>query len=98
VLDGVVSGACALVGQRITFRAPDWWLAGHRSSEPAHALALTRLSLEPLLDLGLRLGEGTGALLAVPIVKAAAVTLAEMATFREAGVSDRQEADPAATG
>lgn len=91
VLDGVVSGACALVAQRVTFRVADWWLAGHRSSEPAHALALNRLSLEPLLDLGLRLGEGTGALLAVPIVKAAAATLAEMATFGEAGVSERDD-------
>ena len=91
VLDGVVSGACALVAQRVTFRAADWWVAGHVSSEPAHALALSRLSLEPLLDLGLRLGEGTGALLAVPFVKAAAATLAEMATFDEAGVADRDD-------
>jgi nicotinate-nucleotide--dimethylbenzimidazole phosphoribosyltransferase len=97
VLDGVVSGACALVAQRVTFRAADWWLAGHRSSEPAHGLALKRLSLEPLLDLGLRLGEGTGALLAVPIVKAAAATLAEMATFGEAGVSDRDDHDTPTT-
>ena len=95
VLDGVVSGACALVAQRVAFRAADWWVAGHLSSEPAHALALNRLSLVPLLDLGLRLGEGTGALLAVPIVKAAAATLAEMATFGEAGVSDRDDADTA---
>ena len=97
VLDGVVSGACALVAQRVAFRAADWWLAGHLSSEPAHKLALNRLSLEPLLDLGLRLGEGTGALLAVPIVKAAAATLAEMATFVDAGVSDRDVVDPATT-
>jgi nicotinate-nucleotide--dimethylbenzimidazole phosphoribosyltransferase len=97
VLDGVVSGACALVAQRVTFRAADWWVAGHRSSEPAHALALNRLSLEPLLDLGMRLGEGTGALLAVPLVKAAAATLAEMATFGEAGVSDRDAVDPPTT-
>jgi nicotinate-nucleotide--dimethylbenzimidazole phosphoribosyltransferase len=93
VLDGVVSGACALVGQRVAFRAADWWVAGHVSSEPAHVLALNRLSLDPLLDLGLRLGEGTGALLAVPVVTAAAATLAEMATFEEAGVSDRDDHD-----
>ncbi|MEP6759820.1 MAG: nicotinate-nucleotide--dimethylbenzimidazole phosphoribosyltransferase [Sporichthyaceae bacterium] len=91
VLDGVVSGACALVAQRVAFRSADWWIAGHLSSEPAHALALSRLSLEPLLDFGLRLGEGTGALLAVPVVKAAAAILAEMATFDEAGVSDRDQ-------
>ncbi|MGH8969822.1 MAG: nicotinate-nucleotide--dimethylbenzimidazole phosphoribosyltransferase [Actinomycetes bacterium] len=89
VLDGLMSTACALVGQRVTFRAVDWWQAGHRSTEPAHAIALDRLSLDPLLDLGLRLGEGTGALLAVPLLKAAAATLAEMATFDEAGVTDR---------
>jgi len=89
VLDGVVAGACALVAQRVTFRSVDWWTAGHLSSEPAHALALHRLSLDPLLDLRLRLGEGSGALLAVPLVKAAAAVLAEMATFDEAGVSVR---------
>lgn len=89
MLDGVVSGACALVAQRIAFRSADWWLAGHRSTEPAHGKALDRLALEPLLDMGLRLGEGSGALLAVPFLRAAAATLAEMATFDEAGVSDR---------
>ena len=89
VLDGVVSGACALIAHRIAFRASDWWVAGHRSTEPAHALALERLALTPLLDQELRLGEGTGALLAVPIIHAAQATLAQMATFAEAGVSDR---------
>ena len=89
VLDGVMSAASALVAQRVAFRAVDWWVAGHLSSEPAHALALHRLSLKPLLDLDLRLGEGSGALLAVPLLKAAAATMAEMATFDEAGVSDR---------
>lgn len=87
LLDGVMSAACALVAHRICFRAADWWLAGHRSVEPAHKTALDRLSLEPILSLGLRLGEGTGALLAVPVLQAAAATLAEMSTFEEAGVS-----------
>ncbi|MGN6330145.1 MAG: nicotinate-nucleotide--dimethylbenzimidazole phosphoribosyltransferase [Motilibacteraceae bacterium] len=90
VLDGVVSGAAALLAQRISFRSVDWWLAGHRSTEPAHAKALERLALEPLLDYQLRLGEGTGALLAVPLLRAAQATLAEMATFEQAGVSDRE--------
>lgn len=90
VLDGVVSGACALVVQRISFRAVDWLLAGHRSTEPAHAKALDRLSLTPVVDFGLRLGEGTGALVALPVLRAAGATLAEMATFDEAGVSDRE--------
>ncbi|MDP9394677.1 MAG: nicotinate-nucleotide--dimethylbenzimidazole phosphoribosyltransferase [Actinomycetota bacterium] len=89
VLDGVVSGACALVAHRISYRAPDWWVAGHRSTEPAHTKALERLSLTPVIDYGLRLGEGTGALLAVPVLVAAQATLAEMATFDQAGVSDK---------
>lgn len=89
ILDGVVSGACALVAHRIAHNTKHWWLAGHRSTEPAHRRALERLDLEPVLDLGLRLGEGTGALTALPVVQAAALTLAEMATFDEAGVSDR---------
>ena len=70
-------------------RRKEWWLAGHRSAEPAHTCGLSRLQLEPLLDYGMRLGEGTGALLALPVLRAAAATLAEMATFDEAGVSDR---------
>jgi nicotinate-nucleotide--dimethylbenzimidazole phosphoribosyltransferase len=89
LLDGLVSGACALVAHRIAHTAKGWWLAGHRSTEPAHARALERLGLEPVIDLGLRLGEGTGALVALPILQAAAATLAEMATFDEAGVSDK---------
>ncbi|MGH8869381.1 MAG: nicotinate-nucleotide--dimethylbenzimidazole phosphoribosyltransferase [Actinomycetes bacterium] len=93
VLDGVVSGACALVAQRIAYRAPRWWLAGHRSPEPAHALALRRLDLTPVVDFGMRLGEGTGALLAVPVLAAAGDTLREMATFDEAGVSDKDVSD-----
>jgi nicotinate-nucleotide--dimethylbenzimidazole phosphoribosyltransferase len=90
LLDGVVSGACALLAHRIAHHSKYWWLAGHRSTEPAHARALERLQLDPVLDLGLRLGEGTGALTALPLVQAAALTLAEMATFDEAGVSDRE--------
>jgi nicotinate-nucleotide--dimethylbenzimidazole phosphoribosyltransferase len=90
VLDGVVSAACALVAQRAAFRAVDWWLAGHRSTEPAHALALDRLGLDPVLDLGLGLGEGAGALLAVPLLRAAGAALADLATFEEAEVSNRE--------
>lgn len=56
ILDGVVSAACALVGQRVAFRAPDWWLAGQRSGEPAQAKALDRMALEPLLDHGVTVG------------------------------------------
>jgi nicotinate-nucleotide--dimethylbenzimidazole phosphoribosyltransferase len=78
ILDGVVSAACALVGQRVAFRAPDWWLAGQRSGEPAQAKALDRMALEPLLDHGVTVGEGAGALLALPLVQAAASLAAEL--------------------
>lgn len=78
VLDGVVSAACALVGQRIAFRAPDWWLAASRSGEPGQAKALDRMALEPLLDQGVKVGEGAGALLALPLVLAAAALAAEL--------------------
>ena len=91
LLDGVVVGAAALVAHRLGYRSRQWWLAGHLSTEPAHARALDRLDLEPLVDFGLRLGEGTGALVALPVLQAAAATLAQMATFDEAGVSDREE-------
>lgn len=78
ILDGVVTAACALVGQRIAFRAPDWWLAGHTGGEPGQAKALDRMALEPLLDQGVRVGEGAGALLALPLVQAAAALAAEL--------------------
>ncbi|MFJ5777399.1 nicotinate-nucleotide--dimethylbenzimidazole phosphoribosyltransferase [Streptomyces sp. NPDC093094] len=78
VLDGVVGAACALVGQRIAFRAPDWWLAGQLSGEPAQAKALDRMALEPLLDQGVTVGEGVGALLALPLVRSAAALAAEL--------------------
>jgi nicotinate-nucleotide--dimethylbenzimidazole phosphoribosyltransferase len=91
VLDGIVSAAAALAAHRYCPAASAWWLAGHRSTEPAQPAALSAIGLEPLVDLGLRLGEGTGALLAVPLLRAAAATLGEMATFDEAGVSDRDD-------
>ncbi|MEW2399203.1 nicotinate-nucleotide--dimethylbenzimidazole phosphoribosyltransferase [Streptomyces sp. NPDC046862] len=78
ILDGVVSAACALVGQRVAFRAPDWWLAGQNSGEPAQAKALDRMAIEPLLDHGVAVGEGAGALLALPLVQAAAALAAEL--------------------
>ncbi|MEU6216224.1 nicotinate-nucleotide--dimethylbenzimidazole phosphoribosyltransferase [Streptomyces sp. NPDC047022] len=78
ILDGVVSAACALVAQRVAFRAPDWWLAGQSSGEPAQAKALDRMALEPLLDHGVTVGEGAGALLALPLVRAAAALSAEL--------------------
>ncbi|UGY90971.1 nicotinate-nucleotide--dimethylbenzimidazole phosphoribosyltransferase [Streptomyces gobiensis] len=83
ILDGVVSAACALVAQRVAFRAPDWWLAGQDSGEPAQAKALDRMGLEPLLDHGVTVGEGTGALLALPLVQAAAALAAELPELPE---------------
>ncbi|MBU3870651.1 nicotinate-nucleotide--dimethylbenzimidazole phosphoribosyltransferase [Streptomyces sp. 4503] len=78
ILDGVVSAACALVAQRVAFRAPDWWLAGQASGEPGQEKALDRIALTPLLDHGVTVGEGTGALLALPLVQAAAALHAEL--------------------
>ncbi|WP_414941099.1 nicotinate-nucleotide--dimethylbenzimidazole phosphoribosyltransferase [Amycolatopsis sp. cmx-11-51] len=78
VLDGVFSGAAALVARGIAPGAEQWWLAGHRSTEPSQAYALQALDLEPILDLGLRLGEGSGAVQAVPTLRAARAILADM--------------------
>jgi nicotinate-nucleotide--dimethylbenzimidazole phosphoribosyltransferase len=88
VLDGFITGAAALVAARLAPHAVDAMVAAHRSPEPGHALVLEALGLEPLLDLGLRLGEGSGAVLALPLLDAAFAILNEMATFVEAGVTD----------
>jgi nicotinate-nucleotide--dimethylbenzimidazole phosphoribosyltransferase len=88
LLDGVVVTAAALVADRLAPGARAWWQAGHRSAEPAHALALEHLRLVPIVDLGMRLGEGTGAAVALSVLRAAVATLASMATFEEANVSD----------
>ncbi|QNJ91298.1 nicotinate-nucleotide--dimethylbenzimidazole phosphoribosyltransferase [Mycolicibacterium fluoranthenivorans] len=88
LLDGVVVTAAALIADLLAPGAQAWWQAGHRSTEPAHTLALDHLGLAPIVDLGMRLGEGTGAAVALPVVRAAVATLASMATFDEAGVSD----------
>lgn len=89
VLDGLIAGAAALVARALAPASVDACVAGHRSAEPGHAVALEALALSPLVDLGLRLGEGTGALLALPIVCAAARALGEMATFDSAGVTGK---------
>ncbi|PSL56469.1 nicotinate-nucleotide-dimethylbenzimidazole phosphoribosyltransferase [Saccharothrix carnea] len=87
ILDGVVVGAAAVVAEELAPGARDWWVAGHRSVEPAHTLALGHLSLEPLLEFDMRLGEGSGAVAALPLVVMATRILAEMATFDSAGIS-----------
>ncbi|GAA2799344.1 nicotinate-nucleotide--dimethylbenzimidazole phosphoribosyltransferase [Saccharopolyspora taberi] len=86
LLDGVVVGAAAMVAEELAPGARQWWLAGHRSAEPGGTLVLDHLDLSPVLDLQMRLGEGSGALTALPVVTAAVRVLAEMATFAEAGV------------
>ncbi len=87
VLDGLIAGAAALVAAALTPGVVDYCIPSHRSAEQGHAIALRHLGLSPLLELDLRLGEGTGALLAMPLIEAAVRLLNEMATFGEAGVS-----------
>jgi nicotinate-nucleotide--dimethylbenzimidazole phosphoribosyltransferase len=89
LLDGVNAGAAALAAAAFAPEARGRWVAGHRSAEPGHQLALAHLGLDPLLDLGMRLGEGTGALLALPVLQAAAQALQDVATFDAAGVTDK---------
>jgi nicotinate-nucleotide--dimethylbenzimidazole phosphoribosyltransferase len=87
VLDGFITGAAALVAVAIAPNLGPRLIASHRSAEPGHRVVLEQLRLEPLLDLDLRLGEGSGAALALPLIRAATRVLAEMATFDSAGVS-----------
>jgi nicotinate-nucleotide--dimethylbenzimidazole phosphoribosyltransferase len=86
VLDGLAVGAAALVACRLCPAVRDYLVAGHRSAEPAHALVLRELGLEPLLDLRLRLGEASGAALAIPLLDLAARLHREMGRFADAGV------------
>ncbi len=89
ILDGVIAGSAALVAQALSVDAVDHCFAGHRSVEPGHRTALEKLGLRPLVDLDLRLGEGSGAALAFPLVRSAALILDEMATFDSAGVANK---------
>lgn len=90
LIDGFISTAAALVAHRIAPDCADYMIASHRSVEQGHRVALDHLGKRPLLDLDLRLGEGTGAALAMPIVEAAVRILTEMATFEEASVSQAE--------
>jgi nicotinate-nucleotide--dimethylbenzimidazole phosphoribosyltransferase len=85
LLDGLMSVACALTADRMEPGASAWYAAGHRSTEPAQSLALAKMGLEPLLDLGLRLGEGSGAVAAVPVVRSAVALLRVVALLSELG-------------
>ncbi|MBY3553326.1 nicotinate-nucleotide--dimethylbenzimidazole phosphoribosyltransferase [Modestobacter lapidis] len=89
LLDGVIAGSAALVAAALCPPAMQHALAGHVSAEPGHAVALRALGLRPLLGLDLRLGEGTGALLAAPLVAGAARALQDVATFDSAGVTQK---------
>lgn len=92
VLDGFIASAAALLAVGLCPAARSYLIASHRSAEIGHGVALRALGLRPLFDLDLRLGEGSGAALAFPMIEAAARVLDEMATFAEAGVSDRDAA------
>ncbi len=94
ILDGVIAGASALVAAAMAPEVVAACVAGHRSAEPGHAAALRHLELRPLVDLELRLGEGTGALLALPIVQSSVRVLHDVATFDAAGVTDKTDASP----
>ncbi|MGY1806045.1 nicotinate-nucleotide--dimethylbenzimidazole phosphoribosyltransferase [Blastococcus sp. SYSU D00669] len=89
LLDGVIAGSAALVAAALCPAALEHALAGHTSAEPGHGLALRALGLRPLLGLDLRLGEGTGALLALPLAQSAARALRDVATFDSAGVTEK---------
>lgn len=91
IVDGFISGAAMLIAHALCPIARDYMIASHRSAEKGHGIVLSHLNLLPLLELDMRLGEGSGAVLAMPIVEAAAACLSEMATFGEAGVSDRDD-------
>ncbi|MEN8708201.1 MAG: nicotinate-nucleotide--dimethylbenzimidazole phosphoribosyltransferase [Nocardioides marinisabuli] len=85
LLDGLMSVACALTAERIAPGTAAWCVAGHRSPEPAQTLALAHLGLDPLLDLGMRLGEGSGAVAAVPLLRSAVALLNDVALLSDLG-------------
>ena len=91
VVDGFISGAAALIASTLCPNSRLYFIASHNSVEPGHNIGLSAMGLKPLFDLEMRLGEGTGATLAMPIIEAAAKCLAEMATFAEAGVSGKED-------
>ncbi|GAI28672.1 unnamed protein product, partial [marine sediment metagenome] len=89
VIDGFIVGAAALIAARLCPKVKDYLIAAHVSVEAGHKTVFDYLELKPLFNLGMRLGEGTGAALAISIIEAAAKALAEMATFTDAGVSEK---------
>jgi len=93
VLDGFIAGSAALVAEKLCPQVRDYLIAGHLSVERGHRVLLDALGLAPLLNLDLRLGEGTGAALAMGIIDGALAAHRQMATFAEAGVSEREESE-----
>ena len=91
VIDGFISGAAALIAAGICPKSKDYMIAGHCSVEPGHRIMLQHLGLKPLLDLEMRLGEGTGGALAMSLAETSVRILSEMATFAEAGVAEKGE-------
>jgi nicotinate-nucleotide--dimethylbenzimidazole phosphoribosyltransferase len=90
--DGLITTAAACVAAELCPPFLDYWFAGHQSPEPGHAVQLALLRQQPLLQLGMRLGEGTGAALAMHLLSAATAVINDMATFESAGISKRHEA------
>jgi nicotinate-nucleotide--dimethylbenzimidazole phosphoribosyltransferase len=86
LVDGFIATAAALAAVRINGGTADWLIYGHRSAEPGHECILRALAAEPLLDLGLRLGEASGAAAAIPLLRLACALHRDMATFAEAGI------------
>jgi nicotinate-nucleotide--dimethylbenzimidazole phosphoribosyltransferase len=97
VVDGFIASSAVLVATALQPHVMQYCVFAHRSGERGHALMLAHLKAEPLLDLGLRLGEGSGAALAWPLLQSACVVLREMASFESAGVSRQDAAEPSAT-
>ncbi len=91
VIDGFISGAAALIATAMAPELKNYLFAGHRSAEAGHRLGLEYMGLKPLIDLDMRLGEGTGSALGILLAETATKILAEMATFGEAGVSEKEE-------
>lgn len=91
VIDGFISGAAALLAAKLAPKSINYMIASHVSAEPGHKIMLREIGLEPMLTMNMRLGEGTGALLAVGLVDAACKIINEMATFGEAQVAERDE-------
>ncbi|KQU08172.1 nicotinate-nucleotide--dimethylbenzimidazole phosphoribosyltransferase [Bacillus sp. Leaf13] len=89
LVDGFITTTAAVIANLISGRASDYMFVGHQSAEPGHRTAIELLGKEPILQLGMRIGEGTGAAVAFPILKSATLVIKEMATFESAGVSNK---------